>query len=334
MSIAQLLSDKTSRDPSPEYMDEEPMDDRSQSVYRHPVQDHRHRDPSPGPMQRYRDRSPIRESSVPHRYNEAPPRGPGQLAERARMLPTHSPLDSSTSSSLHPTRADPRDRERSVTDYPTEPAPSTMARPRDEKRVDHPISHEDAQSISTSSTRTEVWPEAERPDTPANSQEALEKAQQSPVQVKRRAKAEQDKRSAKAKTEETETPVEEVKVKAKRGRKPKVKENPAETSAAATPSSVAPSPMISSRQDPSTKATANSLKRRAADTVADDKETVPLDIAHMNDRNGANAARPISDSDEDFAQHKDLMTYMLEVHKRGQKVQRAYEKQTIVSRHF
>ena len=199
--------------------------------------------------------------------------------------------------------------------------------------MDHPISHEDAQSTSTSSTRTEVWPEAERPDTPANSQEALEKVQQSPVQVKRRAKAEQDKRSAKAKTEETETPVEEVKVKAKRGRKPKVKENPAETSAAATPS-VAPSPMISPRQEPSTKGTANSLKRRAPDTVADDKETVPLDIGHTDERNGTGAARPISDSDEDFAQHKDLMTYMLEVHKRGQKVQRAYEKQTIVSRHF
>ncbi|KAG9060900.1 putative DNA helicase ino80 [Linnemannia hyalina] len=332
MSIAQLLSDKTSRDPSPEYMDEEPMGDRSRSVYRHPVQDHRHRDPSPGPMQRYRDRSPIREPSVPHRYNEAPPRGPGQLAERARMLPTHSPLESTASSSLYPPRADPRDRERSVADYTTEPAPSTMARPRDERRVDHPISHEDAQSTSTSSTRTEVWPEAERSDTPAISQEALEKAQQSPVQVKRRAKAEQDKRSAKAKTEETEGPVEEVKVKAKRGRKPKVKENPLETSAAATPSSVAPSPMISSRQEPSTKGAANSLKRRAPDTVADDKETVPLDIALVNERNGTSAVRPTSDSDEDFAQHKDLMSYMLEVHKRGQKVQRAYEKQTIRKR--
>ncbi|KAF8946695.1 putative DNA helicase ino80 [Haplosporangium gracile] len=332
MSIAQLLSDKTSRDPSPEYMEEEPMDDRSRSVYRHPVQGHRHRDPSPDPMQRYRDRSPIGEPSVPHRYNDAPPRGPGQLAERARMLPTHSPMESGTSSTLHPARADQRDRERSVTEYPSEPASSTMVRPRGEKKVDHPILHEDAQSTSTLSTRTEIYPEAERPDTPANSQEALEKAQQSPMQVKRRAKAEQDKRSAKAKTEETEPPVEEVKVKAKRGRKPKVKENPVEISAAATSSSVAPSPMISSRPESSTKATTNSLKRHAPDTAADDKETVPLDLAHMNERNGTSAGRAISDSDEDFAQHKDLMTYMLEVHKRGQKVQRAYEKQTIRKR--
>ncbi|KAG0366916.1 putative DNA helicase ino80 [Mortierella sp. AD032] len=294
-------------------------------------------------MQRYRDRSPIRETSVPHRYNDLPPRGPGQLAERARMLPTHSPLEGGASSSLPPPRvdsrvdsrtdlrADPRDRERSATDYLTEPVPSTVSRPRDDKKVDT-MSHEDAQSTSTASTRTEVWPETERPDTPANSQDALEKAQQSPVQVKRRAKSEQDKRSAKAKTEETETPAEEVKVKAKRGRKPKVKENPADTPAAATPSSVTPSPMISSRPEPTTKAAANSLKRRAPDTAAEDKETVSLDFAHMNERNGSSAARTMSDSDEDFAQHKDLMTYMLEVHKRGQKVQRAYEKQTVRKR--
>jgi len=159
----------------------------------------------------------------------------------------------------------------------------------------------------------------------------LEKAQQSPVQVKRRAKAEQDKRSAKAKTEETEAPVEEVKVKAKRGRKPKVKEGAVDTPAVATPPVVS-SPLISTRPEPTPKAAASSLKRqRAPDPNVDDKETVSLDMAHMNERNGAGSARAISDSDEDFAQHKDLMTYMLEVHKRGQKVQRAYEKQTIVS---
>ncbi|KAG0280846.1 putative DNA helicase ino80 [Linnemannia exigua] len=343
MSIAQLLSDKTSREASPEYMDEEPIDDRSRSGYRLPPQDHRHRDASPGAMQRYRDRSPIRESSVPLRYNDPPPRGPGQLAERARMLPTHSPLEGGASSNLLPPRvdsrvdsrtdlrADPRDRERSATDYLTEPVSSTASRPRDDKKVDT-ISHEDAQSTSTASTRTEPWPETERPDTPANSQDAMDKAQQSPVQVKRRAKAEQDKRSAKAKTEETETPVEEVKVKAKRGRKPKVKENPIETPATGTPSSVTPSPMISSRPEPTTKAAANSLKRRAPEAVADDKETVSLDFAHMDERNGSSAVRAASDSDEDFAQHKDLMTYMLEVHKRGQKVQRAYEKQTVRKR--
>lgn len=46
---------------------------------------------------------------------------------------------------------------------------------------------------------------------------------------------------------------------------------------------------------------------------------------------GAEGGRDVSR--EDYSKHKDLMTYMLDVHKRGQKVQKTYDAQSAVSIH-
>ncbi|KAG0314931.1 putative DNA helicase ino80 [Dissophora globulifera] len=335
MSIAQLLSDnKTSQDPSLEYRDERPTEDRSRTVYRQYPQDS-------SPTKRYQEHSPrLESSSTQQRYNE-PVRGPGQLADRARMLPNQGHVDLSPTSSSHDTvtRTGPpavNEATSASDDYPPENAPLVPTRLRDDSKAEPPL-HDDVQSNSTTSAKTEIWPDTEQSDnTRAAVQDASGKAPPQPVQVKRRPKAEQqEKRSIKAKTEDKETPVEEVKVKAKRGRKPKVKDNPLEGPApplAEAPNSNATAG-TSTRVETASKVSNGGLKRqRAADVAMDDAEGASLAKSsgqEMVDEVENGAPLEGSDSDqEDYSQHKDLMTYMLEVHKRSQKVQKAYEKQS------
>ncbi|KAF9199797.1 putative DNA helicase ino80, partial [Haplosporangium sp. Z 27] len=325
MSIAQLLSDKPSREPTPEYMDDQPIDDR----YRH-YQDHRPRETSPGG--RYREQTPVKDSTSSQRYNESS-RGPGQLAERARMLPISAHGHADRSANVLPGSSSGLRETDPQVDQSEHASAAAATLPKDDRKMDV-LHHEDTQSTSTTSTKTETWPEGDRGDTPLTSQEAGEKSQHPPSQVKRRPKAEQDKRTTKAKTEEKDTPSDESKVKAKRGRKPKTKDNPLE--GPALPSASAPASPAAHRVESSSslsKASNGALKRqRGFDNLNEDREFLGSGNHGSQTtgiENGVGAHIEGSDSDqEDFSQHKDLMTYMIEVHKRGQKVQKAYEKQS------
>ncbi|KAF9936572.1 putative DNA helicase ino80 [Modicella reniformis] len=215
----------------------------------------------------------------------------------------------------------------------------TPIRPREDRKVGSSF-QEDVQSVSTSSTKTEVWPEVEQIDMSSASQETGEKGGQNVTgQLKRRPKAEQEKRSAKVKTDDKDIPSDEVKVKAKRGRKPKAKDNPLEgppllpslglssAAAAVAGGGSAAVPSGPHRAETPGKVTNGGLKRqRATELMNDDRTSGGALVRH--DENGVGVHPDGSDSDQDdYSQHKDLMTYMLEVHKRGQKVQKAYEKQ-------
>ena len=307
MSIAQLLSDKTSREASPEYADQDPVDSRSRPAYRQHVQDHRAEDSSLAGRQRYDERSPAR-------YNESI-QGPGHATERAGMGPMHSDSEQASLSFTNRATADAvnsRERPPTTGDY-------------DPQRVASASAHYEDASIS----------EMEHGDA-SSTLESADKTQNSPAQIKRRPKAEQDKRSAKAKMEDNDAPVEE-KVKGKRGRKPKVNPNPLE--GPAPPSSVASASSTPLRSESASKAANGGMKRqRGVDTLAEDRPHFDPYNHHATENGGDNSARAGpegSDSDqEDFSQHKDLMSYMMEVHKRGQKVQKAYEKQSSVNKHF
>ncbi|KAF9100372.1 putative DNA helicase ino80 [Mortierella sp. AM989] len=327
MSIEQLLSDKPPRDATPEYMNDQPLDDR----YRHYAQDHRPRESSPNA--RYRERTPTKDSAPSQRYSEST-RGPGQLADRARMLPipAHGHMDRSpthasqgTTSRINPSGLRETDLQIDQSEYPS----ATTAPPRDDRKVES-LLHEDSQSTSTASTKTEVWPEADGGDASSAMQDVTDKSHP-PTQVKRRPKAEHDKRATKAKTEEKEAPAEETKIKAKRGRKPKTKDNPLE--APSLPLLAAPVSATFPRVDPLSNVSNGALKRlRGLDVMSEDREFVDLG-SHGSQatgmENGVGTRIDGSDSDrEDYSQHKDLMNYMLEVHRRGQKVQKAYEKQS------
>lgn len=307
MSIAQLLSDKTSRDVTPEYADQDPVDSRSRPAYCQHVQDHRAEDSSPAGRQRYDERSPAR-------FSESV-QGSGHVAERAGMAPMHSDSEQvsanlSFTSRARTDAANSRERSSATGDY-------------DSKRVASASAHYEDASLS----------EMEHGDASSSVLESTDKTQNSPAQIKRRPKAEQDKRSAKAKTEDNDAPVEE-KVKGKRGRKPKVNPNPLEGPAPL--SSAASASSTSVRAESALKAANGGMKRqRGVDAVAEDRQNFDPYNHHAAENGGDNNARAGpegSDSDqEDFSQHKDLMSYMMEVHKRGQKVQKAYEKQSSVS---
>ncbi|KAI7821878.1 hypothetical protein BC939DRAFT_198614 [Gamsiella multidivaricata] len=337
MSIAQLLSADKSRDVTPEYRDEQPVDDRSRSTYRQYVQEHSPRETSPA--MRLQERTPISDSPTNQRHNETA-RGPGQLAERARMLPIHGLSDHlpANASYGNTTRIEPtsfREMESAADDYPFDNVSMVSIRPRDERKVES-SPHEDAHSISTTSTKTENWPEVVHPETLTASQDTAGKSQNPSVQVKRRPKAEAEKRPAKTKSDEKEAPADDGKAKAKRGRKPKAKDNPLE--GPALPPTIESGPAGASRAESSSKINNGGLKRqRVPDSMHDDQELAVssrhalLDMGEENGMNGPHLGDTDSDQ-EDYSQTKDLMTYMLEVHKRGQKVQRAYEKQSSVAK--
>ncbi|KAG0198526.1 putative DNA helicase ino80 [Mortierella sp. GBA30] len=332
MSIAQLLSDKTSRDVTPEYADQE-AGSRSRATYRHPVQDHHIEDPSSAGHQRYDDGPSAQDAASKARYSESA-RGPGQLADRARMLPTHGGMEQSATSTPYASSSRAvstaaRENSSTANDYELQGASSVPTYTHDDKKTDAGL-NEDTQSISEASTRTESWAEAEHGDISSTIDNA-DKAQSSPMQVKRRPKMEQNKRSAKAKTEENDAPLEE-KVKGKRGRKPKVN-NPNPLEGPAPPQSSTSSSSAPFRPESMPKATASGVKRqRAVDAATEGSQPVDFEGQYSTENGGENGTRTGpegSDSDqEDFSQHKDLMSYMLEVHKRGQKVQKAYEKQS------
>ncbi|KAF9431688.1 putative DNA helicase ino80 [Entomortierella beljakovae] len=313
MSISQLLSDKPSREASPGYINDQPVD-----RYRQYAQGQRPHDVSPG--DRFRERTPVKDP-LNQRYNEhshgpGPRIIPGPAHGHMERSPKNLPISSSGS----------RDAE-STAEHIGNVSSDHL---RDKKPESSP--HEDALSISTASTKTETWPETERGDTPSASQDTTDKSQQLPAQIKRKPKVEQDKRSTKPKTEEKDAQLDDNKVKVKRGRKPKTtKENPLEGPTLSIPG--VSTPITVSSVDSTSKVSNGALKRQRADVMNDDRD--------LGDSTGQSthilgAENGIGDphidgsgsEQEDYSQHKEMMTYMIDVYKRGQKVQRAYEKQS------
>ncbi|KAF9914732.1 putative DNA helicase ino80 [Lobosporangium transversale] len=329
MSIAQLLSDKPSREPSPEFIDESPVDDR-RSIYRPYIQENRPRDISP-PV-RFPEREPNQEMTAIQRYNESI-RRPGQLAERARILPAtnHTAVTGSHEVSTRRERPASKDTNTGAIDNYSSEVTSASTRPREERKIEALLIQGDIQSSSTNSTKTETWPEQGSEDIASTAKDITTKTLSQ--SVKRRPKAaEQDKRTLKPKAEENEAPVEEAKIKAKRGRKPKSKDNPLEGSALSLPVTPALTE-AAPRPESISKSTNGGVKRqRAPDTANEDRDYVAPMIQgsqETGEQDIAGAHPDVSDSDQDdYSQHKEYMIYMLEVHKRGQKVQKAYEKQS------
>jgi len=293
------------------------MDDRSRANYRHYPQEHG-RDTSPSLQ--YGERTSVRDTGMNHRYSESS-RGPGQLAERARMLPSHSHMDHlPVNATSHGVGSKNSDTAKDSSGHEHAPLGPPI-RSRDDRQIDDP------HSIPTMSIKKEAWPEGERVDASLASQETGDKGQNAAGQLKRRPKAEQEKRSAKVKTDDKDVPTEDGKGKTKRGRKPKAKDNPLE--GPPLPPSMAPGASMggggatvpTGHHSETPKVTNGTLKRQRGNDLND--------AGGRHD--GAGILLDGSDSDqEDYSQHKDLMTYMLEVHKRGQKVQKAYEKQASV----
>lgn len=135
--------------------------------------------------------------------------------------------------------------------------------------------------------------------------------------------------------------------KARRGRKPKVKDVslPPPPSSVTNPtritsqnSSVVPIAELSSivALVPSISAVGAASKRTWSESP-DDEAYGEVDSESYNfqkSTTGRQSPRLFSSDDEsdqeDYSQHKDLMAYRLEVHKRAQRVHRAYEKQSMV----
>lgn len=135
--------------------------------------------------------------------------------------------------------------------------------------------------------------------------------------------------------------------KSRRGRKPKVKDallpppppsviNP--TRITSQDSSVVPIAELSSvvALVPSISAVGAASKRTRSESP-DDEAYGEVDLESYNfqkSSTGRQSPRLFSSDDEsdqeDYSQHQDLMAYRLEVHKRAQRVHRAYEKQSMV----
>lgn len=312
MSISQLVDDRTSRDISPEDLD--------RGHPGHHVQGRRPRSPSPpSPPVQSRGRSPPRGgfSSPPQRAVDVT-RTPGQIADRARMLPLG--MDRSPSSHSHDYDRVTAPRDRNYQEPKRDASPSAHTSVR-HGRGDHSESPEEAHlGSSTTDIRSETG------GTPKLSHS--QPPQLSPTQTKRRPKVEHDKRSTKPKVEESPSvpPTPEgslssapVKVKAKRGRKPKNKD------------------LLPSSESSQAYTNGSATKRsRPAESGLEEQEGFdqdrPLDDGDDADQESISGAEPGRDvSREDYSKHKDLMTYMLDVHKRGQKVQKTYDAQSAVS---
>ncbi|KAG0026948.1 putative DNA helicase ino80 [Podila clonocystis] len=311
MSISQLVDDRTSRDISPEDLD--------RGHPGHHVQGRRPRSPSPPSPIQSRGRSPSRGgfSSPPQRAVDTT-RTPGQIADRARMLPLGDRSPSSHNHDYDRVTA-PRDRNYQEPKRDASPAAHTPVR---HGRGDHSESPEEAR---LGSLTTDIRSEAGGTPKLSHSQPP----QLSPTQTKRRPKAEQDKRSTKPKMEENPSvpPTPEgsllsapVKVKAKRGRKPKNKDSlPTSESSQAYTNGAA------------------TKRSRPAESGLEEQEGFdqdrPVDDGDDADQESMSGAEPGRDGPrEDYSKHKDLMTYMLDVHKRGQKVQKTYDAQSAQKR--
>lgn len=311
MSISQLVDDRTSRDVSPEDLD--------RGHPGHHVQGRRPRSPSPpSPPVQSRGRSPSRGgfSSPPQRAVDTT-RTPGQIADRARMLPLG---DRSPSSHNHDYDRVAASRDRNYQEPKRDASPPAHT-PVRHGRGDHSESPEEARlESSTMDIRSEAG------GTPKLSHS--QPPQLSPTQTKRRPKAEQDKRSTKPKMEESPSvpPTPEgslssapVKVKAKRGRKPKNKD------------------LLPTAESSQAYTNGTATKRsRPAESGLEEQEGFdqdrPLDDGDDADQESMSGVEPGRDIPrEEFSKHKDLMTYMLDVHKRGQKVQKTYDAQSAVS---
>lgn len=300
--------------------------------------------PTPPPhAMRYRDRSPGQDSNSSQRQIDAR-RVPGQLAERARMLPVHH--NNMGSVSPNPSHMQPSSgrREDSVVMHERETS-------YHDERSKSENNHLTTATTSATGGSAESWPDEEGEEAslgslldPKGSSSSLAAT----AQVKRKPKAEplqdNNKRPSSStatttkviKTDEAEVPAE--KVKGKRGRKPKVKESPLDSPATAGTPMEASSPTKARASDPATvaKMSQPGVKRqRAMDDPNNNKGP------GGGSSNGFDALTRVpgaaegygSESElEDFSQSKEMMSYRLEVHKRGQKVQKAYEAQSTVRR--
>ncbi|KAG0057172.1 putative DNA helicase ino80 [Gryganskiella cystojenkinii] len=353
MSIAQLLIEKSSREASPDYNMEEnsgsmALSPRQSAAYRHNNIHHAGHDrhhpqqirelsASPLPQHRshsmqYRDRSPQQSSTSatgsPHLAGDQR-RVPGQLADRIRTLPVQSNKVESTSPSMSSRHlVDARDE-----------ALHAMNKPFAKIAHSDDRSQPESSQAATTMTAADSWQEEERIEEDDEEEEEEEASLGSLVrpskaasasataQVKRKPKAEQQdkQRASKVKVrDEAEVPATDVKVKGKRGRKPKAKENPLEASA---PSTTTPHTATATSAGSPTKVRADSSAKVPQTSV---KRQRPADATiAASQTNGSELAGDGSDSElEDLSQSKEMMAYRLEVHKRGQKVQKAYEAQS------
>ncbi|KAF9580671.1 putative DNA helicase ino80, partial [Lunasporangiospora selenospora] len=247
MSIAQLLSDRGSREPSPDYMNEhrhfnEDRNRMSRQDWSHaPYMSEKlktGRESSPSGLGHFRDQSPGQDlpkhhihANLPHSVQPAT-----ALAEKNKKHTTaragrteHSsirrePTGSSSRGSGYSQygRAHSPDYE----GYYSKGAAGSSSRSNRYPDEFHPPPHmglyEETQSISTESTRTDHWPEREQSEAPSlHPRDMHERHGQTPIQIKRRVPTEIGIRSSRVKTEE-------VKPKGRRGRKPKEREIPLE----------------------------------------------------------------------------------------------------------
>ncbi|KAG0236579.1 putative DNA helicase ino80 [Actinomortierella wolfii] len=356
MSIAQLLQ-RSSREGSPEYKEEE----RGRQMTSPPS---RYRDISPtaaSQSQPYqapqaRPRSPF---SPPPRSMDSP-RGPGQLAERARMLPMPGTIHPSPSSpsvgaqSAHgsevpsnkTTESRPSATTIDLTDEPVEPRPYSSA-----------SNSEPIKETSMPSERAPDSKEGEPVSTvsplavPPAAQPRRRQQQQDGEKKRGRGRGAAIQAAATATATAPPGAPGEGPPKVKRGRKPKPKNLPPSdpnASTTATPGTSAPGsqqvtpPSEQVMQEPKQEGTgfAGSIKRRRRSvslSISDGEANKASGEAYDSDESLLHApSRPkpalSSDSSEgdgpDYSKHPDLMTYWLDVHQRGQRVQKAYEKQT------
>ncbi|KAF9334796.1 putative DNA helicase ino80 [Podila minutissima] len=136
-------------------------------------------------------------------------------------------------------------------------------------------------------------------------------------------------------------------LKPRRGRKPKVKEIPQPSLSSSAIDSTRPTsqdasvvPVVelpSVAMVPSISAVGAASKRTRSESP-DDEAYAVVDLESYSVRNttiGRQSPRLFSsddESDQDYSHHPDLMAYRLEIHKRAQRVHRAYEKQSMAKR--
>ncbi|KAF9974153.1 putative DNA helicase ino80 [Actinomortierella ambigua] len=390
MSIAQLLQ-RSSREGSPEYQEEE----RGQIA----SPPSRYRDASPAAAQsqqayqahpqQTRSRSPY---SPPPRSMDSP-RGPGQLAERARMLPMPGAKQSSASTvpqktsgsetSSNKAANEPRPPSTTIdlTDEPAEPmstsSASGSATAMESVAKKEPSALSETASVDLTRSDNERAHSALIRDT--KERDHLSASGMPPTTVqpttqpKRRQQQEGEKKRGRGRGAATQAAAAtaaaapaigipgEGPPKVKRGRKPKPKNLPPPTlenlAPAATTTILSPAHNVPGSQQttpPSDQAiqepkqegsgfvSSNSSmkrRRRSASLSISDAEANKIgggeaydsdeSLLHAHPRTKAVLSSDSSEGDgPDYSKHPDLMTYWLDVHQRGQRVQKAYEKQT------
>ncbi|KAF9415434.1 putative DNA helicase ino80, partial [Podila epigama] len=356
MSISQLLSDKTSRDVTPEFMEPSPVQNDEQQ---------RTRTASPNPASwthhqtnnnAVHEQLPTKESGqgVSTRYDPVQDRliysKTDEASEKTLPKPqtTSGTAASLSSNGITSSTADQPyvdgHTTHAVADQPTAQSIEPLVTEKPMQDVDMPVSNHAPLDPS--------GPDDKKPKSQTDTSTTASSKKGRP-----KALAAQEKKSTKVKVEESAsveslTPGDQTPVKPKRGRKPKVKGltptvhpivpiKPKLAALTVYEPSVETPAVLTETVVPDTVVGAASKRTRSespVNGVLDDSE--PMDIETINVRNGTSSGRispklftSDDDSDqEDYSQHPELMAYRLEVHKRAQRVQRAYERQLMAKR--